>query len=404
LGLLSLFLVKKGEFGSRSKAYQKLEANVPNYVLPDPLISKNGTKIENKDQWEKIRRPEILQIFKNEVYGEPPPIPDSLYFKIKKIEDHQFKKIVEKKLITIYFENNNPDKIDFKINLMLYIPKKLPTTNENSESKFSVFLGLNFKGNDKISKFRWPIPLIIKENFAVATAFYQDIVPDNRNGLKNSVYSYLKSIGYNVPPIEKQGAISGWAWGLSRILDYFENEPRIDNKKCIILGHSRLGKTALWAGALDQRFSAVISNNSGCMGAAISRRKLGETVYLINKIFPHWFCKKFKQYNDNEDNLPIDQHMLLSLIAPRPLYVASASKDLWADPLGEFIALKNAVKVYKLYYNEQLQNLSFPEKPQIQKPIINILSYHIRKGKHDLTPYDWKQYICFAKNFVLKKI
>ena len=180
---------------------------------------------------------------------------------------------------------------------------------------------------------------------------------------------------------------------MSRVMDYLEKETLIDEKKVILFGHSRLGKTSLWAGALDQRFSMVISNNSGCGGAALSRRRFGEKVSDITKNWSHWFAKNFQKYSENESSLPIDQHMLISLIAPRPVYVASASKDSWADPRGEFISAKQASKVYKLY---GMQGIELYDYPKVNTPIHQRIGYHLRDGKHDVTNYDWIQYIKFA--------
>jgi len=238
---------------------------------------------------------------------------------------------------------------------------------------------------------KWAVEEIIKRGYGLATVYYGDLEPDNPEGWKTGIRTTLKtelSINEN-----EWGAIGAWGWGLSRIMDYLETDAAIDAKKVVITGHSRLGKACLWAAANDERFAIVVSNNSGEGGAALSKRWFGETIEKINTSFPHWFAPAFKQYNKHPEKLPVDMHILLALMAPRPLYVASAADDWWADPKGEFLSAKNAEPVYSLFGKI---GLGVNAMPPVDHPVGETIRYHIRTGKHDFTLYDWQQYLDFA--------
>lgn len=244
---------------------------------------------------------------------------------------------------------------------------------------------------------RWPVESILAKGYGVVTAYYGDIEPDFDGGRPHGVREMLDS--RNGKPQSPQadeawGAIGAWAWGMSRIADYLVIDKDVDKNRIALTGHSRIGKAALWAGAQDQRFSIVISNESGEGGAALSRRNFGEDVWRINNSFPHWFAKNYRGYSNNEAELPVDQHMLIALIAPRPVYVASAAEDLHSDPRGEFLAAVHAGPVYELLGKQSLGTEKFPE---LHQPLMKTIGYHIRAGKHDVTAYDWDQWCAFAK-------
>ena len=287
------------------------------------------------------------------------------------------------------------------------------------------FLGLNFRGNHTIhadpritlsenwmrpdkegrvvdnrsteksrgtSANRWPVETIIDRGYALATMYYGDIDPDFDDEFENGIHAI-----FGKPKENEWGSIGAWAWGLSRALDYLELDAQIDGTKVAVLGHSRLGKTSLWAGAQDERFAMVISNNSGCGGAALNRREFGETVKRINTSFPHWFNDRFPTYNDQIGTLPVDQHQLIALMAPRPVCVASAVEDEWADPRGEFLSAKLAGPAWELFGKK---GVGVEEMPPVDEPVGEMISYHIRTGKHDVTDFDWNRYLDFADQHV----
>ena len=390
------------------------ESKIPPYTLPDLLTTSKGRPVRNVRTWERVRRPELLGLFEKEMFGISPGFPQGMYARVEKEVENAFCGAGTLKEVTLFLDAAGI----FPVHLLIAVPK-------GAKGPVPAFLGINFCGNHattfdpevtipggkmpvhsggtKVTEYerganahRWPYEYILSHGYAVVTYCREDIDPDFDDGFRNGVHGLMD--GGKARDGSSWGTIAAWAWSLSRVLDYLYADPAIDADRVAVIGHSRLGKTALWAGATDPRFALVISNDSGCGGAALSRRRFGETVAKITTSFPHWFCKNFDAYGNNEDALPFDQHGLLALIAPRPLYVASASEDLWADPKGEYLSLYEASKVYALYGFEALGD---PEPPGVEEPVVRgRTGYHIRNGKHNIVLYDWMQYVAFADRFL----
>ncbi|HEX7085897.1 MAG TPA: hypothetical protein VF198_06000 [Vicinamibacterales bacterium] len=391
------------------------ESRVPAYTLPDPLTMESGEPVRDAAAWRERRRPEILRLFETHVYGRTPAERAGLAADEPALERGVLGGAATRKQVTLRIRRNGRE---LPVELLVYLPAK-------ATGPVPVFLGLNFRGNQAVSTdpgirlakswlpdrdpgvvnhratdasrgtaaSRWPVETIVGRGYALATAYYGDFDPDFDDGFANGAHPLFYRPGQSRPADGEWGSIGAWAWGLSRLLDYLETDPDIDATRAAVLGHSRLGKTALWAAAQDERFALAISNDSGCGGAALSRRIFGETVAHITKSFPHWFTARFATYARREAELPVDQHQLLALIAPRPLYVASAADDLWADPRGEFLGALGADPVYRLLGTE---GLGTTEWPAVDTPVGRTIGYHVRRGGHDVTDYDWAQFLAFA--------
>ena len=383
------------------------------HLAPDPLVTIAGQTVETAEQWRQIRRPEILEQFRRHMYGRAPAAPTVQVEAVT--EALAFGGKARRKQWRVRYDEAE----DAFFEVLMYLPL-------TAAQPVPAFLGLNFFGNQSIHAdpgirmpttwmrnnkqigtvdnlanestrgkraTRWPVEKILARGYGLVTVYYGDIDPDFDDNFQNGVHGILDPAIDGQRKSDAWGSIAAWAWGLSRTLDSLESDPEVDATRIAVIGHSRLGKTSLWAGAQDERFAMVISNDSGCGGAAYSRRRKGETVKVINRVFPHWFCTAFRSFDDREDQLPIDQHLLIAAIAPRPAYVASAAEDLWADPEGEFLSAAGANPVYRLLNTSGLPTNTMPSEDQ---PVHGRVGYHVRTGKHDLKWADWQQYLAFA--------
>ena len=411
--LLIVLFTSSFSVTAQPKGYLYDESKVAPYELPDPLVCLDGTKVTDSSAWLKKRRPEVLSLFEEEVFGRSPGKPKAMRFEVVEEAKEALGGKATRKQVVIHLGKG---KKTLTVNLLVYLPRK-------AKGPAAGFLTINFMGNHTVNAdpairiptswvrngngvknnkamaegrgsraSRWAIDAIIDRGYAFATVYYGDIDPDFDDGYENGVHPLFPPKDPTKRKPTDWASIAGWAWGLSRCLDYLETDSAVDAKRIAVMGHSRLGKTSLWAGAWDERFALVISNNSGCGGAALSRRKFGETVKRINTSFPHWFCENYKKYNDKEGECPVDQHMLIALSAPRPVYVASAEGDRWADPKGEFLSALGAEPVYQLFGHK----FGVVKQPPVDQPVHGRIGYHVRTGKHDVTSYDWRQYLDFA--------
>jgi len=384
------------------------EAKVGSYTLPDPLRMQDGRTVTDAAMWYRERRPEILRLFQEQVYGIPSPRPKAENFRLVREDRNALNGRATRRDIEVDITAaTNGTALRFTLFLPNHTPKPLP-----------VFVGVHVFD----TAHAYPRPAVVRQipgapkptaaenarigeattdrilarGYGLASLNIEHLSPDSATNWWQGVARLFGRTEPGPPKAKETGALGLWAWGLSRAMDYFETTARVDARRVILIGHSRMGKTALWAGANDERFAAVISNCSGCGGAALSMRNYGETVAVITRAFPHWFCGNFTQYASHESRLPVDQHELVALIAPRPVYIASAVEDRWADPRGSFLAALHAEPVYRLLNAGGLGTTNFPSPDH---PVGDTLHYHVRSGQHDLTDYDWEHYLDFADRY-----
>lgn len=385
------------------------EAKVAPYHLPDPLTMADGTRVTSAADWSARRRPELLALFRHHIYGVAPPAPANMRAVVTDLDRHALGGRAVRKQVTLYLDGSERGP---QTSVLLYLPA-------GAKAPVPLFVGLNFHGNQAVAADpaiaiahgwvaapgkgivrhrataasrgieagQWPIAQIVAAGYGVATFFPGDLYPDGEGQRAESIQPRY-AISPSAP--DGWGAIATWAWGLSRVYDYLATDTDVDRRRVIVIGHSRYGKAALWAGAVDPRFAMVVSNDSGEGGAALYRRDFGETIRVMND---YWFAPRFKTYAGRADELPVDAHELVALIAPRPVYVASATEDWWSDPKGEFLAARGADPVYRLF---GLPALEADNMPPPDQTIGGCVGYHIRSGPHDITAQDWAAYIAFA--------
>lgn len=364
------------------------ESKVPPLSLPDLFVNQKGIPVKSEELWEKERRTELLSLFAYEVYGQVPSDFDKISFEEKEVPTHPYESFSQMWKTQIKVERSGNES---RIELTIFKPKQsqepLPVVLLISHRKVSELI-------ENVEDYFFAIEEIVSKGFAAAVFDVEDVSPDDKGRFSQGILEKLYP--EQLQRSDGMRGLGAWAWGAMRAMDYFESKSEFDTKNSMLVGHSRGGKAALWAGANDNRWSITVSNESGCGGAALSKRKYGETIERINTTFPFWFTDNFKKYNGNEESLTLDQHMLLSLIAPRGLYVASSKDDQWADPKGEYLSLLNASRVYEELYGVS-QELPKSFNPEVNTLHLENIGYHLREGEHDLSIYDWKRFLDFAE-------
>jgi len=377
------------KLSKESSAFNYFEEKVPSYTLPEVLTSNEGVKVSSADTWTNLRRPEIIELFRKNVYGRVPETKYKETFKVVNVDPQAMGGTAIKKQVDILIESGGKS---LTINVTLFTPADM-------KQPVPVFLLIDPWLADTTSPHwkqkdgYWPVKEALKRGYGMVIFDASQLDPDNFDNFKNGIHGILDQ---NPRPTDAWGTLAAWAWGASRCMDYLVTDKNVASDKVAVVGHSRAGKTALWAGAEDTRFAMVVSNESGAGGAALARRRFGETVARLNSAFPHWFCSNYNKYSNREDSIPVDMHMLLALVAPRALYVDCADEDLWGDPKGSYLSLYNAVPVFNLLGT----NSDLPQSmPSMNRQVVSgRVGFHIRDGAHNLILKDWNWFMDFADN------
>jgi len=374
------------------------EASVGTYTLPDPLVLRDGQPVRDADTWFKLRRPEVLQSYETEIYGRVPERAPAMSAEVVETDPKALDGLAVRKRVALRFGNQPGSPV---VNLHVYLParatKPVPLLLQLVFSNLPAIPGETpapaVNGRTAMHE-AGPIPDILARGYGYAVFRYTEIQPDAAHTNQEGVIGLARNSSQTEPVAEDWGAISAWAWGTSRILDFLATDPGIDARRIGLIGHSRLGKAALWAGAQDPRFALVFASCAGEMGSALARRDYGETVDDMAAAFPWWFAGNFQKYAGHWSAMPVDAHLLIALCAPRPVFITAGTRDQWADPRGEFLAEVAAGPVYRLLGGKDLGAVEFP--PPDTPLIAGDLGFLCHTGEHTITPGDWKTFLDFA--------
>jgi len=397
LCLSLVFQIQAREAKEYDKDVQYDESKLPPYDLPPLLTTSSGQSVETPEAWMEQRRPEILSLFANLIYGRvpAPAKPIEVSYEVV-LEDKGFMDgMATRKDVKIHLENT---KGRMSMHFLVFVPN-------NAQKPVPAFFKHSFNNTQSddfdasssrpgFLKNGWPLGELFERGYGFCAVYQQDLVRHNEVEFLHSIHKLFYPEGQSFPKSHEWGVLSACAWGASRAMDYLETDPEIDHSRIAIMGHSKMGKATLWTAAQDERFALAISAQSGCAGAALWRRKSGETLKKMVTRFPYWLCRNAWKFVEQEDDLPVDQHMLLACIAPRPVYVHSSTDDTWADSRGEYLSAYHASEVYQLLGKKALESSMLPE---VGKPIIEShVGYHIREGGHSIEMYDWHRFMDFA--------
>ncbi len=373
------------------------QSKVPHYDLPPLLVTAEGKTIKTPEEWRNIRRPQILALFSNLVYGRvpEPESPIKTEFEVKKTDPEFMGGKATRKDVQIRFSN---EKGKAEMLVLVFVPNKatkpVPAFVKHS---FNNTKSRDFNAHPtRPGRLRngWPLGEFLDRGYAFVAVYQQDLVGHNEVEFLKGIHPLFYKKGQSFPKAREWGVLSAVAWGAMRAMDYLQTNSDIDHNRVAIMGHSKMGKAALWTAAQDERFALAISAQSGCAGAALWRRRSGETLEKMVTRFPYWLCRNAWKFVNQEDDLPLDQHMLLACIAPRPVYVHSGLEDTWADPRGEYLSAYHASEVYRLFGKKGLTSESSP--PVGEAIIESDVGYHIREGGHSIEMYDWQRFLDFA--------